>query len=106
MAEDQKRYYVCKLIGDGKSTATAIRPALGDVIDPATGKPAFIYPRGWKDNGDGTATVPEMLAAADYVARAAAEAAYKAAYASESEKIDADALVAGNADILSVEVKP
>lgn len=36
-----RRYYICPVIGDGQSIATHYRPALLDVVDPQTGRPAF-----------------------------------------------------------------
>lgn len=36
-----KSYFVCKIIGDGLSPETAFRPAIQDVLDPATGFRAF-----------------------------------------------------------------
>lgn len=38
-----KRYYVCKVIGDGLEPETAFRPAIADIVDPKTGQPAFSY---------------------------------------------------------------
>lgn len=38
-----KRYYVCKIIGDGIEPETAFRPAIHDIIDPSTGMRAFDY---------------------------------------------------------------
>lgn len=39
-----RRYYICKIVGDGKNLlpTSAFRPAIWDVIDPATGKCAFV----------------------------------------------------------------
>lgn len=91
---------ICKIIGDGKSIATAFRPAIGDVVDPKTGNVAFVCPNGWSDNGDGTASVELVFAAADVIARNSAD--YAATYAKESAKVDAVALVSGNTDILSM----
>ena len=36
-----RRYYICKVIGDGQTLATARRPAVADIIDPSTAKAAF-----------------------------------------------------------------
>lgn len=38
-----KRYYVCKIIGDGIEPETAFRPAIHDIIDPQSGLRAFDY---------------------------------------------------------------
>ena len=38
-----KRYYVCKIIGDGLSPDSAFRPAISDIIDPKTGTLAFVH---------------------------------------------------------------
>jgi hypothetical protein len=38
---EMKRYYICKIIGDGQEPETAFRPAIQDVIDQKTGAPAF-----------------------------------------------------------------
>lgn len=35
------RYYICPIIGDGKSHFTAFRPALVDIVDPVGGGLAF-----------------------------------------------------------------
>lgn len=36
-----KKYYICKIIGDGLTPETSFRPAIEDVLDPVTGMRAF-----------------------------------------------------------------
>lgn len=57
-----KLLYICKIIGDGLTIATAFRPALHDVIDPRTGFRAFTYTTvEFKRGDDGSLTYPWCL---------------------------------------------
>lgn len=56
-----KRYYVCKIIGDGQSIATAYRPAINDIVDPATGLKAFITSAIIQTDANGQPVLPWCL---------------------------------------------
>lgn len=55
-----KRYYVCKVIGDG-SYESPYRAAIADVVDPSTHLLAFTIAATIKSNPDGTPALPWCL---------------------------------------------
>lgn len=56
-----KRYYVCNIIGSGSSTFDAHRPAIADIVDPATFLKAFNYTDVFAINADGSLKFPWCL---------------------------------------------